>query len=268
MIGGNSPFIRPIPAVTTNVRPSPAGNSGGSSFARDVINPFALSNNNSPLMPSNIIPTPSSNIQALIALVKLLISAVDGNQSTLTVGKGVQLNAQQKKTLAAENSSEKFKGSGLVDWDNAPANLKQLKSQIQNATAKSGVPESIIAGTIWTESRGNINVEATDGGTDQGLMQIDNTTYNAEVAGQNGLPKGNTPTNPAQNILAGATYLSTLKQKFGTWDLALRAYNSGENGVDKNNPNATPAGTGIPEYVTRTGGFVASLEGGNLNPNT
>jgi len=143
-----------------------------------------------------------------------------------------------------------------------------LKSYIQDASKTSGVPEMIIATVIWNESRGNINVAATDGGSDQGLMQIDNSTYDAEVAGQNGLPHGTTPTAPAQNILAGATYLGFLKKKFGTWDLALRAYNSGENGVDKNNPDACPAGTGVPQYIQWAKQHINDLANGTLNPNT
>jgi len=130
-----------------------------------------------------------------------------------------------------------------------PDNLKKLKPYIQAASQATGTPESIIAGCIWQESGGNVNVSATDGGSDQGLMQIDNTTYDKEVAGQHGLAHGNTPTDPANNIMAGATYLAMMKNKFGTWDLALRGYNSGENGVDVHDPNARPAGTGDPTYI-------------------
>jgi len=163
--------------------------------------------------------------------------------------------------------SAEFSDGKSINWDKAPPALQSLKPQIEAASKASGTPETIVAAVIWNESRGNVNVSATDGGSDQGLMQIDNTTYDSEVAGKNGLPHGTTPTNKDQNIMAGATYLAALKQKFGTWDLALRAYNSGENGVDKSNPDATPAGTGIGPYVQYARSHIQDLENGTLNPN-
>lgn len=51
--------------------------------------------------------------------------------------------------------------------------------------------------------------------------------------------------------MAGARYMKEMYDEFGSWELALRAYNSGPNGVDPGNPNATPAGTGDPTYVTK-----------------
>ena len=163
--------------------------------------------------------------------------------------------------------SPEFSDGKSINWDKAPPALQSLKPQIEAASKASGTPETIVAAVIWNESRGNVNVSATDGGSDQGLMQIDNTTYDSEVAGKNGLPHGTTPTDKDQNIMAGATYLAALKEKFGTWDLALRAYNSGENGVDKNNPDATPAGTGIGPYIQYARSHITDLENGTLNPN-
>jgi len=154
-------------------------------------------------------------------------------------------------------------GSGKVDWAKAPENLKKLQPYIQKAAAATGAPEALIAGSIWQESGGNVNVSATDGGSDQGLMQIDNNTYSKEIAGQHGLPQsGTTPTDPANNIMAGATYMAMMKKKFGTWDLALRGYNSGENGVDIHNANARPAGTGDPNYVIYVNQHIKALENG------
>lgn len=153
-------------------------------------------------------------------------------------------------------------GSGKVDWNSAPAALKQLQPYIQHAASVTGTPESIIAAAIWKESGGNIGAA----GGDPGLMQIDPNTYSSEIAGKNGLPAGSTPTDPANNIMAGATYIGMMKQKFGTWDLALRGYNSGENGVDVNDPNARPKGGGDAQYVILLKQYVKDLETGAKLP--
>jgi hypothetical protein len=172
---------------------------------------------------------------------------------------------------SAKNGAEspEFTNAGPINWDKAPAALQALKPQIEAASKASGTPESIVASVIWSESRGKIDVAATDGGSDAGLMQVDNDTYDKEIAGKNGLPHGNTPTNKDQNIMAGATYLNYLKGQFGSWDVALRAYNSGRfAGVDKNNPDATPANTGIPAYIQFNRAHILDLQDGTLNPDT
>jgi hypothetical protein len=149
-------------------------------------------------------------------------------------------------------------GGGKIQWDKAPENLKKLQPAIENASKATGTPEDIIAGVIWQESGGNPDV----GGGAQGLMQIDPNSYNASVAGKHGLPSGSVPRDPDGNIMAGAEFLGQMKQKFGSWDLALRGYNSGENGVDRNNPNSIPAGTGDPNYITHVNDHIKNLEAG------
>jgi soluble lytic murein transglycosylase-like protein len=58
--------------------------------------------------------------------------------------------------------------------------------------------------------------------------------------------------NPADTIMAGAKYMEALDKQFGgNIEAALRAYNSGPNGVDLNDLNSTPAGTGDPTYVQK-----------------
>jgi hypothetical protein len=163
---------------------------------------------------------------------------------------------------SAPTPTEGGGGGGNIQWDKAPENLKKLQPYIQKAAKETGTPEDIIAGVIWQESGGNVNVTATDGGSDAGLMQIDNTTYDSAVGGKHGLPHGKTPTDPANNIMAGAEYLAQMKKKFGTWDLAMRAYNSGENGVDRSNPNARPAGTGDPTYIISVRDHMKNLSAG------
>ncbi|WP_414451404.1 lytic transglycosylase domain-containing protein [Burkholderia sp. 22PA0099] len=114
----------------------------------------------------------------------------------------------------------------------------QYKNEIASASQATGVPPGIIAGQIWQESKGIAN---TPGG---GLMQL----------GPNEFQKygGGDISNPADNIRAGAAYMKDLSTQFGgNMGAALRAYNSGPNGVDLANLNSTPAGTGDPTYVQK-----------------
>ena len=146
---------------------------------------------------------------------------------------------------------------------NIPSALEPLREWIEAASRKSGVPANLIAAMIWQESRGVISAVSINGGnghTDVGLLQINPLTYEHSIRARH--PELGSAHDPANNILAGAYYMDLLKQKFGSWDLALRAYNSGELGVDMNNPHATPAGTGDPTYVTKVLSFWATLDSG------
>ncbi|WP_169708661.1 lytic transglycosylase domain-containing protein [Trinickia terrae] len=114
----------------------------------------------------------------------------------------------------------------------------QYKDQIAAASQATGVPPGILAGQIWQESKGIAN---TPGG---GLMQLGPNEFQQYGGGD--------MSNPADNIMAGAKYMKSLSSQFGgNMEAALRAYNSGPNGVDLNNLNSTPAGTGDPTYVTK-----------------
>ncbi|WP_257463569.1 transglycosylase SLT domain-containing protein [Archangium lipolyticum] len=81
-------------------------------------------------------------------------------------------------------------------------------------------------------------------------MQMNPNTFKALQAKYPEL-QGKNLADPETNILAGAYYMKDMKAQFGSWDLALRAYNSGPNGVDRSNPNAIPAGTGDATYVQK-----------------
>jgi len=61
------------------------------------------------------------------------------------------------------------------------------------------------------------------------------------------------PHDPAQNLEGGARYLRRQFERFGTWDLALAAYNAG--------PEAVAQYGGIPPYA-ETQGYVKAIWGG------
>ena len=114
----------------------------------------------------------------------------------------------------------------------------QFGNEIAAASKATGVPPGILAGQIWQESKGKPD---TPGG---GLMQLGDHEFQQYGGGD--------IANARDNIAAGAKYMQALSGQFGgNVGAALRAYNSGPNGVDTQDLNATPAGTGDPAYVQK-----------------
>ncbi len=171
----------------------------------------------------------------------------------------VELNPTGTSALGGVSPSGEAKlGPGL------PPALGQYKGAIESAAAKAGVPASMLAGQIWQESRGNLGATSTNGGnglTDTGLMQVNPNTFQ-ELQAKHPELQGKNLADPETNILAGAFYMKDMKEQFGSWDLALRAYNSGPNGVDRSNPNAIPAGTGDATYVQKVKQFWDTISTG------
>lgn len=92
---------------------------------------------------------------------------------------------------------------------------------IANAAARYGVPSQIAMEVAVQESGLNPNAVSPAGA--QGVMQLMPAT-----AAQLGVSD---PFNPQQNVNGGVQYLSQLYAKYGSWDLALAAYNWGPGNV-------------------------------------
>jgi soluble lytic murein transglycosylase-like protein len=60
------------------------------------------------------------------------------------------------------------------------------------------------------------------------------------------------PRDPEQNLEGGARYLRTQYDRFGSWRLALAAYNAGPGAVEKHG--------GVPPY-RETQGYVRAIMG-------
>ena len=147
---------------------------------------------------------------------------------------------------------------------NLPAGLEKFRGAIESASAKTGMPAEMLAAQIWQESRGNLEAVSTNGGnglTDTGLMQVNPNTF-GELQAKHPELQGKNLSDPETNILAGAFYMKDMKEQFGSDELALRAYNSGPNGVDRSNPDAIPAGTGDATYVQKVKSFMNTLATG------
>lgn len=153
-----------------------------------------------------------------------------------------------------------------------PPQAEPYRDMIEEASRRSGVPASLLAGLIHDESRWDPGAATNNpnGRGDTGLVQMNDNTFAALQARHPEL-QGRDKNDPATNILAGAFYLADMKeemkQKYGkdSWEIALRAYNSGENGVDPNNLSNLPAGTGTANYVEKVMRYWKIIdEGGTL----
>lgn len=99
----------------------------------------------------------------------------------------------------------------------------------RNAARKHGVPEDLFLRLVNQESRFNDKALSHKGAI--GLAQLMPAT--ARYLGVN-------PKDPVQNLEGGAKYLREQFNEFGSWRLALAAYNAG--------PNAVKKYGGVPPY--------------------
>ena len=110
------------------------------------------------------------------------------------------------------------------------------------AARKHGVPEDLFLRLVQQESGWNPGAKSHKGAT--GLAQLMPGT--ARKLGVN-------IDDPQQNLEGGARYLRMMHDRFGSWRLALAAYNAGPGAVEKNN--------GIPPYA-ETKNYVKVILGG------
>ncbi|MEM1129673.1 MAG: lytic transglycosylase domain-containing protein [Pseudomonadota bacterium] len=99
----------------------------------------------------------------------------------------------------------------------------------QQAARRHGIPESLFLRLVQQESAWNPTARSHKGAI--GLAQLMPGT--ARVLGVN-------PHDPHQNLDGGARYLRQQYEAFGSWRLALAAYNAGPGAVEKHN--------GVPPY--------------------
>ncbi|MBV6638865.1 MAG: lytic transglycosylase domain-containing protein [Mameliella sp.] len=110
------------------------------------------------------------------------------------------------------------------------------------AARKHGIPEDLFLRLVNQESRFNPKAKSHKGAI--GLAQLMPDTARR---------LGVDPHDPAQNLEGGARYLKQQVQKFGSWRLALAAYNAGPGAVTKHK--------GVPPY-RETRNYVKIILGG------
>jgi soluble lytic murein transglycosylase-like protein len=99
---------------------------------------------------------------------------------------------------------------------------RPFRAAFANASARTGVPLSLLVATAYEESRMNPNAHSGAGAT--GLLQLmPATARDLRLDGDD----------PAANVLAGARYLRQLIDRFGSLELALAAYNAGPSAVEQ-----------------------------------
>ncbi|MGH1459623.1 MAG: lytic transglycosylase domain-containing protein [Paracoccaceae bacterium] len=97
-----------------------------------------------------------------------------------------------------------------------------LLSVARDAARKHGVPEDLFLRLVQQESGWKVRARSHKGAL--GLAQLMPAT--AATLGVN-------PHDPQQNLEGGARYLKMQYRKFGSWRLALAAYNAGPGAVEK-----------------------------------
>ena len=110
-------------------------------------------------------------------------------------------------------------------WGNLPYTGKYRGEYLEMARAaarKHGVPEELFLRLVQQESGWNPNARSHKGA--MGLAQLMPGT--AQYLGVD-------PKDPRQNLEGGARYLAEQYREFGSWRLALAAYNAGPEAVRK-----------------------------------
>ena len=148
-------------------------------------------------------------------------------------------------TSAATATSGAVSTSGAVaNGDGATGGPASLPASVYgddfaSAAASTGVPEALLNAVASTES--SFQQGAVSNAGAEGLMQLMPST--ATSLGVN-------PFNPSQAVSAAAHLLSNYHQQFGSWSLALAAYNAG--------PGAVQQYAGIPPY-SQTQNYVQTV---------
>lgn len=166
-----------------------------------------------------------------------------GTQSSQLTAQQAKLGEQKMQTAMAQEATAKYAQFSENSKSRMVRKLAAYKPYIKSAAARYDLPEELIAGVIWQESRGNPRAVSHCGA--MGLMQLmPGTARNLGV--QNAF-------HPAQNIDGGAKYLRQMLDKFGKVEYAVAAYNAGPGNVQKYG--------GIPPFK-ETQNYVPKVLGG------
>jgi soluble lytic murein transglycosylase-like protein len=165
-------------------------------------------------------------------------SDVFSSQSRLLDGRlakqysgSVRLTPKGKKGAASPEAVPSYRGSYKGEY------LEVARA----AARKHGIPEDLFLRLVQQESGWNAGAVSHKGAT--GLAQLMPGT--AQILGVD-------INDPNANLDGGARYLRMMYDKFGSWKLALAAYNAGPGAVEQHD--------GVPPYA-ETENYVAAILG-------
>ena len=163
------------------------------------------------------------------------------SQSKLIDGK---LAKQYSGSVKLTPEYKKKKKAGLLD-ETLPQYTGNYRGEFlelaREIAREHGVPEDLFLRLVQQESGWNPGAVSVKGATGLAQLMPDTATM-----------LGVDINDPAQNLDGGARYLRMMYDKFGTWELALAAYNAG--------PGAVEAHEGIPPYA-ETENYVKAILG-------
>jgi soluble lytic murein transglycosylase-like protein len=175
--------------------------------------------------------TLSGSSKSRLAIFDKQAKLLDGRLATQYSGSDrLMPNAKKKKTDDVGDTAPTFTGSYKGEY------LEVAKA----AAARHGVPEDLYLRLVQQESGWNPTAVSPKGAV--GLAQLMPST--ADHLGVD-------IDNPAENLDGGARYLRRMYDKFGTWRLALAAYNAGPGAVEEHD--------GVPPYDETTAYVLAIL---------
>jgi soluble lytic murein transglycosylase len=174
---------------------------------------------------------------ALSALALLLVSlAPGGSEARGTLYKYVDqrgvvhfTNVQWDQRYSRVKLSQKLQIPETIAFK-AHARARAYDPMVERVGLEHGVPPALVKAVIHAESAFNARAVSHKGA--MGLMQLMPATAKSLGVQQ--------PFNSEQNVEGGTRYLRELRERYGSWTLALAAYNAG--------PEAVAKHRGIPPY--------------------
>jgi soluble lytic murein transglycosylase-like protein len=177
----------------------------------------------------------------------LNLSGSTKSRSAIFKSQGDLIDRKLKKQYSGsvKHTPKYKKGEETAAAEGIPAYRGSYKGEYlevaKAAARKHGVPEDLFLRLVQQESGWNVVAVSAKGAT--GLAQLMPET--AELLGVD-------ISNPEANLDGGARYLRMMYDKFGTWELALAAYNAGPGAVEEHD--------GIPPFA-ETEGYVKAILG-------
>lgn len=158
-----------------------------------------------------------------------------------------RMDAFKRKTAILDARADRYQSPKAVarSTERIPRYSASKRSQYEGAARaaarKHGVPEDLFLRLVTQESGWNPRAKSHKGAI--GLAQLMPQTARFLRVD---------PNDPHQNLEGGARYLAEQYRTFGSWRLALAAYNAGPQAVERHN--------GVPPY-RETRGYVRAIMG-------